>query len=234
MADMEIKEFEGFYKETLYFFRTLEENNNKPWFDQNRQVYEDYVVAPAKSFVVSMGEKLKKLAPGINADPRTNKSLFRINRDVRFSSDKSPYKTQMGIVFWDRDLPRMESSVFYFHLEHERVMLGAGIYRFTKPRLEEYRKSVVHPVYGKELGNIYKELSGKGYDFGGKKYKKIPSGFDGDHENAGLLLYEGLYASKDFNIPREFYSRDFLDFCFEPYKEMLPLQEWLSRLTERA
>jgi len=233
LADKEIKDFEGFYEETLYFFKTLKENNNKPWFDQNREVYDDYVLSPAKSFVVAMGEKLKDLSPTINADPRTNKSLFRINRDTRFSKDKSPYKTHMGIVFWDGDMPRMESSVFYFHLEADRIMLGAGIYRFTEPQLEEYRNCVIHPGYGKQLRDVYEDLSGKGYDFGGKNYKKVPRGFDAGHENSDFLLYDGLHVSKDYEIPPDFYSRDFIDFCLGPYKVMHPMQAWLSDLTRR-
>ena len=234
MTDKEIKEFNGFFKETLYFFKTLKENNNKPWFDQNREVYDDYVADPAKSFVVAMGARLKEIVPTINADPRTNKSLFRINRDIRFSKDKSPYKTHMGVVFWDGDLPRMESSVFYFHLEPDRIMLGTGIYKFTKPQLEEYRNSVVHSRHGKELGKIHKELKVKGYEFGGKNYKKFPRGFDGEHENAELLLYDGLHIGKDFTIPGEFYSRDLIDFCLKPFKEMLPMQKWLSQLIKRG
>jgi hypothetical protein len=113
-------------------------------------------------------------------------------------------------------------------------MLGTGIYKFTKPQLEEYRNSVVHSRYGKELGKIYKELTGKGYDFGGKNYKKIPRGFDGDHENADLLLYNGVHVGKDFSIPNEFYSKDFIDFCFKSFKEMLSIQNWLSQLTKRV
>jgi uncharacterized protein (TIGR02453 family) len=234
MSDKNIKEFNGFFKETLYFFKRLKEHNNKPWFDQNREVYEDYVLGPARSFVVALGEKLKELSPMINADPRTNKSLFRINRDVRFSKDKSPYKTHMGIVFWDGDLPRMESSVFYFHLEPDRVMLGAGIYKFTRPQLEEYRNSAVHTRYGKELRSIYENLSGKGFEFGGKNYKKIPRGFDSKHENADFLLYEGIHVGKDYKIPEEFYSRDFIDFCFEPFRVMDPIHKWLFELTKRV
>ena len=234
MIEKGIKDFEGFSEETLYFFRTLRENNNKPWFDQNREVYQEYVVAPARSFVVSMGKKLKQLVPDINADPRTNKSLFRINRDVRFSRDKLLYKTHMGIVFWEGDLPRMESSVFYFHLEADHILLGAGIYKFTKPQLEEYRHSVVHHVHGKELAGICEDLTKKGYDLGGKNYKRTPRGFDGEHENADLLLYDGLHGGKELAIPREFYSRDLLDYCLEPYKEMLQLQKWLSRLIKRV
>ena len=226
-------QFEGFSTETLGFFKELKLNNNKQWFDSNRKNYEDSVLSPAKSFITAMGKKLAILVPTINADPRTNKSLFRINRDTRFSSDKSPYKTNLGIVFWDGNLPRMESSVFYFHLEDESIMLGAGIYMFNKPQLKEYRESVINERLGNELSAITEELKNKGYDFGGKNYKKVPSGYDSMHKNSELLLYNGFYAGKSFKIPEEFYSKDFIDFCFEPYSEMLPVQQWLTDLNGR-
>ena len=229
-----ISGFDGFYEETVYFFKELKEHNNRQWFDQNRDLYEEYVMNPARSFIVEMGARLKEISPDIIGDPRINKSIFRINRDVRFSKDKSPYKTHMGIVFWDGIMPRMESSVFYFHLESSNVLLGAGMYRFTKTQLEEYRNSVVHKRFGKQLSDIYTKVSGKGFEFGGKNYKKIPRGFDPEHKNAEFLLYDGMHVGKSFDIPEEFFSKDFIDYCFKPYKEMLPIQQWLSDLSRRV
>jgi len=228
-----IAEFEGFFTETLDFFKQLKSNNNKEWFDSNRKNYEDYVLNPAKSFITAMGKKLAMLVPTINADPRTNKSLFRINRDTRFSNDKSPYKTNVGIVFWDGNLPRMESSVFYFHLEDVSIMLGAGIYMFNKPQLQKYRESVINERLGNELLSITEELKSKGYSFGGKNYKKVPVGYEALNKNSELLLFNGFYADKSFDIPEEFYSKDFIDFCFDPYSEMLPVWQWLTDLNRR-
>lgn len=230
----EVGEFNGFYRETVFFFKELKEHNNKQWFDQNRDLYEDFVLGPAKSFIVEMGTRLREISSDIVGDPRTNKSLFRINRDVRFSKDKSPYKTHMGIIFWDGILPRMESSVFYFHLESSHMMLGTGMYKFTKPQLEEYRNSVIHPEYGKKLADIFRNISKKGYEFGGKNYKKTPRGFDPEHRNADFFLYDGIHVGKSFKIPAEFYSKEFLDFCFIPFREMLPVQQWLADLSRRA
>jgi uncharacterized protein (TIGR02453 family) len=226
--------FNGFFKETTDFFEKLKTNNNKKWFDLNRRIYEDYVLEPARSFIVATGERLRELSPAINADPHVNKSLFRINRDTRFSKDKSPYKTNLGIIFWDGDVPRMQSSVFYFHLESSSILLGAGIYKFTRPQLEEYRKSVMHPVYGEKLTDIFNSLTGKGYAFGEKNYKRIPKGYDAGHKNSEFLLYDGMHAGKSFGIPESFFSADFIDFCFESFREMLPVQKWLSDLTRRS
>ena len=128
----------------------------------------------------------------------------------------------------------MESSAFYFHIEPESLRLGVGIYKFTRPQLDEYRNSVVRPEFGRQLAKIYNKISGKGYEFGGKNYKRIPKDFDPGHENAQFLLYDGMHAGKKFSIPDEFYSEKLLDFCLKPYEDLLPAQRWLTELTLRA
>src|SRR4030042_3225823 len=99
-----------------------------------------------------MGTRLTGLAPDIIADPRVNRSLFRLNRDVRFSRDKTPYKTHVAFWFGEGSRPRMENSGFYFHIEPDSIMTGSGLYFFPKPLLDAYRQAVVHPVYGPQLG----------------------------------------------------------------------------------
>jgi len=123
----EKKGFNGFSGRTVEFFKELAVNNNKVWFEEHRQDYETYVLKPARSFIEGMGQLLSSVSPGVHADARVNKSLFRINRDTRFSKDKSPYKTHLGIWFWEGDGPRMECSGYYFHLEPHKLMLAAGI-----------------------------------------------------------------------------------------------------------
>ena len=82
---MTVNPFYGCPKETLQFFTELAANNNKPWFDAHKPDYERYVLGPARDFVVAMGERLMELSPNVVADPRVNKSIFRIYRDIRFS-----------------------------------------------------------------------------------------------------------------------------------------------------
>ena len=81
----EIAEFRGFTKETVAFFRGLKKNNTREWFEGHRDVYEQHVMEPAKSFVVALGNRLKEISPNIVAAPKINKSIFRLNRDTRFS-----------------------------------------------------------------------------------------------------------------------------------------------------
>ena len=233
--------FNGFDKETIRFYKDLSNNNRKEWFDEHRSDYDNFVMEPARDLVTDLGERLKEIAPNIIYDPRVNKSLFRINRDVRFSKDKSPYKAHLAILFWEGKRKRMECSGFYFHVEPEKLLVGAGIYMFPKEHLSEYRNSVVHPVHGPKLTeainaverNVNVKGDGKCGIYGGEIYKRIPRGFDPDHERADLLLYKGLTAFAESEIPDEFYSVDLVDYLFEYYKKMAPLHHWLNEMVER-
>ena len=99
--------------------------------------------------------------PGVVADPRTNGagSIFRIYRDTRFSKDKRPYKTYLGILFWQGRGKKMENPGFYFHLEPKGLMLGAGTYTFMKQGLEAFRKAVVHRTRGPALAKAVKKVA---------------------------------------------------------------------------
>ncbi|MEM6991152.1 MAG: DUF2461 family protein, partial [Myxococcota bacterium] len=89
--------FDGFPKQTLTFLKGLGANNDKAWFTAHRADYDNYFMEPAKHFVVALGERLAKSSPGIHAEPKVNGSIFRINRDVRFSKDKRPYKDHLDL-----------------------------------------------------------------------------------------------------------------------------------------
>jgi uncharacterized protein (TIGR02453 family) len=220
-------DFPGFPREMVAFFKGLQKNNRKQWFEENRKDYEEYVKHPSQEFVVTMGNRLKSIAPGIQAIPKINKSLFRINRDTRFGHDKRPYKTNLGIWFWEGERKRMECSGFYFHMGDGKLMLGAGVYQFTSELLKAYRDAVVHKRQGRQLKRIYHDISKKGYTIGRKHYKRVPRGYDASHENAELLLFNGLTAMIENKIPGEFFSNSILDYSFSHFKNMLPLHRWL-------
>ena len=227
--------FSGFSKETINFYKQLKENNNKGWFEDHKSDFDNFVMTPAREFVAAMGERLEKLSPNIHADPRVNKSIFRIYRDTRFSKDKTPYKTNLAMWWWEGEGPRMECSGYYMHFEPPNLMLGVGIYKFPKDMLKTYRDSVVDPINGPALQQAIKEVSQqKKYSIGEKHYKRVPRGYDPDHENAELLLYNGLHAGYETDIPQVFYSEDLLDYCFDIYNDLYPLHKWLVEMTERA
>jgi uncharacterized protein (TIGR02453 family) len=103
--------FNGFPKECIEFFRDLEKNNDKRWFEQHKEQYEKQVQTPSRYFVVDLGRKLQKIAPNVVADPRVNRSLFKIHRDTRFSPDKTPFKTNLGLWLWEGErIPQIGGS----------------------------------------------------------------------------------------------------------------------------
>ena len=144
--------FNGFFPETLNFYTELAAHNNKSWFETHRSDYEDYVLEPSRDFVVAVGERLRQLAPNVMADPRVNKSIFRIYRDTRFSKDKTPYKTHLALWFpINQGGAKFDQPGYYFHLEPGNLMLGAGNHGFSKPILRAYRDAVVDPKQGPSL-----------------------------------------------------------------------------------
>jgi uncharacterized protein (TIGR02453 family) len=219
--------FTGFSKELPKYFQNLKKNNSKQWFEKHRNEYDEFVLSAARDFVVAMGDRLRQIAPGLNAIPKINQSLFKINRDVRFSKDKSPYKTNMGIWFWDGRRKRMECPGFYFHFEDQRLRFGTGFYMFPRNLLPVYRDAVVDKKLGAALKRAVKNVSDQGYTVGGQHYKRIPQGYDADHPNAEFLLYNGLHAMSEEKVPPAFYSDAIVDYAFGHYKNMLPLHQWL-------
>jgi len=203
--------FENFPKKTVDFLRKLSKNNNKEWFEQHRDDYNSQFLEPAFQFVTEMGDRLSAIAPNIMAVPKIDKSVFRLHRDVRFSKDKSPYKTNLGIYFWEGK-KKMESSGFYFHIDAKGFFMGSGIYMPSKEQLKIFRDAVVDPVLGKELKNSVSKVLKKGdYSIGGKTYKKIPKGFDPDSPYAEYLLYYGLYAYYESSDFSELTKNDIVD-----------------------
>lgn len=228
-------DFTGLPGQCVEFYTQLARNNNKLWLEEHKNDFEKYVLAPARLFVFEMGRLLSTIAPKIHADPRVDKSIFRLYRDTRFSKDKAPYKTHLGIFFWEGKHPKMECSGYYFHLEPPVLFLGAGIHCFPPKLLEAYRNSVADSKFGPALVMSVEELTTKpGYSIGGKHFKKLPKGYHAEGLAAELLLHNGLYAAYETEIPDALYSSEILDYCFEIFKEMTPIHRWLVEMTERV
>ena len=223
--------FSGFSKETVRFYADIRKNNNKPWFEDHRGIFEGHAMAEAKLFVVAVGERLRKIAPGLVAIPAVNKSIFRIYRDTRFSLDPKPYKTHLGIYFWDGRRPKMESAGFYFQLEPPDLYLGGGMYMIPDSLLGVYRRAVVDRTRGPELGRIVAALRARpGFTVEGEHYKRVPAGFDPGHPNAELLKHKGLYTGFETKLPPELYSARLVDYCLERFEPVVPLNRWLMKL----
>lgn len=217
--------FAGFPPETFAFLAGIHAHNEKVWFDANRALYEAGYVAPARAFVDTLGPKLKTIAPDVQYDAKVNGSLGRINRDIRFSKDKRPYKEHLGLWFWHGGRRQWDVPGFWFELTPQHLQLGVGLYMLQGDALDAFRQSIIHPRSGKSLLAAIAGLKGK-YELGGKTRKLMPRGFEADPDRAEYLLYEGLYAS--ITLPADTAAKPRLaDICARHYAAMWPIGQWL-------
>ena len=222
--------FTGFPKETVDFYAQLMENNSRLWFDKNRTVFDDIVIPSARNFVVSMGERLHKISPSLVADPRIDKSIFRIHRDTRFSKNKAPYKTHLGIWFWENALKKSDSFGFYFQLSPPHILLAVGMHYMPSPSLATYRKAVADDKLGPALARAINTVRKNGkLELGGSHYKRVPRGFDPDHKRADLLKHSGVYFYQEMTIPKAVHTSRLIEFCFKRFEQMAPIHKWLKK-----
>src|SRR5258706_7083975 len=140
----------GFPHDAARFLGALRRNNRKDWFDVHRGDYEEDVLQPAKEFVIDLGAKLRTLRPKVLIDPRTNFGVKRINRDIRFSRDKKPYKDHQTLWWWEGGA-KEGSSGYWFQLMPKSVVLAVGMYMAAPAVLERYRAAVVDDRRGRAL-----------------------------------------------------------------------------------
>lgn len=221
-------EFDGFPKKTLGFLRGLSRNNEKTWFDAHRADYERYYLEPAQGFVVAAGEALRRLQPALSAEPRVNGSIFRINRDIRFTADKHPYKDYLDLWFWEGERQTAVSG-FYFRLTTKSLGLGAGAHRFDRDRLGEYRDAVVDPKAGPSLKRAVGATQKAGWPVEGEHFKRTPSGYDATGETERLLRFNALWTGMDEEIPNALYGPELVDYCLERWRRLIPIHRWLVR-----
>jgi uncharacterized protein (TIGR02453 family) len=219
--------FAGFGKETVRFLAGLRAHNEKDWFDAHRADYEAAFLAPAQAFVEALAPRLRKIEPDVAAEPRVNGSIMRINRDIRFSKDKSPYKDHLDLWFWTGEKKGWDSSGFFFRLTPDRLLLGAGMHGFMPPALARYRAAVLDAKKGAALARVVEALRAKGYDVGTETYKKVPGGVAADHPRAALLRHSGLHAGWEGKHPRELGAPTFVSFVAERFAAVAPIHRWL-------
>lgn len=222
--------FQGFPKEGLELLLDIEINNNKEWFEANRDRHERYIVSPNKEFIEELGEELQVLVPSIHAIPKTNKSLFKIYRDSRFHLSE-PIKTKIGIIFWQGGGHRMQSSSFYMHYSNDEIFVASGIRNLKPPLLSAYRSYIQHDEAREELHQILQELQSKGYQIPEPHFKRCPRDMNCDDEYSYLYRYRAIFASSGSISRAVFHSKKVIGKCFEIYSDMLELQQWVYRLT---
>ena len=225
--------FTGFPKEGATFLDEILINNSKEWFESNKERYKKLIVTPNKAFIEDMGEHLQILVPTINAIPKVNKSLFRIYRDARFHLAE-PIKTRIGIIFWQGDGHRMQSSSFYMHYDSQEVFIASGIRNFKPPLLSTYREYIQDESKRTLLHTILQDLKKKGYSIPEPHYKLYPLGFEASQPHSYLSLYNAMFAYSSFKPTKNFYSSQIVDTCFTIYEDMFDLHQWVYELTLKS
>jgi uncharacterized protein (TIGR02453 family) len=215
------------------FFRGLARHNAKPWFEAHRAEFEHEVQAPMRALIEEMDVRLARLAPEITGDPK--RSMFRIYRDIRFSKDKSPYKTHAACWFRHRAADgRVGSEAegggagFYFHLAPGASFVGGGLWMPPRPTLNRLRETIAEhprgfervvrtPVLVRRYGGLDDEAT----------LKRMPRGFPETHPAARWLRYQSFVAGRQLSDTQVTSAR-LPTVLATDFTGLLPLVRWLN------
>jgi uncharacterized protein (TIGR02453 family) len=204
------------------YLRQLKRHNNREWFAKNKQRYEETVRDPALMFIGSFGPLLGELSPHFIADPRPARgSLFRIYRDTRFSPDKRPFKTHVGIHFSHAGGKDAHAPVFYLHLEPDNCFAAAGVWHPDSSALTKIRLAIV--AEPKQWAKVRRKL-----ELEGDSLKRPPRGFDPNHQFIEDIKRKDFIASVEFTEARVCglkFMKEFAAAC----RTMLPLVEFTTK-----
>jgi len=213
--------------ELFAFFRELKENNNKVWFEENKEHYETFVREPLLQFISDFGVHLEKISSNFLADPRkVGGSLFRIYRDVRFSKDKTPYKTAAGVQFRHKAGKDVHAPGFYLHLELGSVFVGAGIWHPDSPTLGKIRAAIDENQSKWEQIFTDKKFSSV-FKLGGDSLKKAPKGYDPYHPLIKDLKRKDFFVYTNLNEENAC-TEDFIKKYAEACKLTTPFMKFLT------
>jgi uncharacterized protein (TIGR02453 family) len=228
--------FTGFTPEAIQFLADLAENNDRAWFTPRKGEYEQLLKEPLQALILALGDRFAARKIPLDADPA--RSPFRIYRDVRFSKDKSPYKTNVAASFpWAEGGTAEGPHGFgesgnpggYFHMAPGEVYVGGGMWHPPTAKLTAFRNAVVDDPEG-----VRRMLDDKGFkgtfgEISGDTLTRVPTGFPKDHPEAGLL------KQKDLTFGRRLADQDIMgpglvDLIVDSFEVAAPLMRWLARL----
>ena len=213
-----------YFSRSLYtFMRDLKKNNNREWFAKNKKRYETVMLKPSLRFIKDVGVQLKKVSPQLVADPKPfGGSLFRIYRDIRFSKDKSPYKTNLAMEFWHKKATGHSSPGLYLHIQPGENFLGAGVWHPETSELTKIRKAITNDP------NSWKTVLDSKLKLEGDTLKRPPAGFGADHQFIQDIKRKDFISSVPFT-DRQITSPGFLTEFIEAGKKTNPLNKFLAQ-----
>jgi uncharacterized protein (TIGR02453 family) len=223
--------YKGFTPEVRKFFQELEKNNNKDWFQSNKPRYEEFVREPAKELVYEMGLRFARIGLPYYADPM--KSLFRVNRDIRFSANKDPYKTNMGVLFpfqfTQIASKAVESPGLYFHIDTKETFIAGGLHMPSGEKLKELRELIAG-----EWKELFKIVNNRKFKeefpivYAEDPLKKIPRGYETDHPAAEWLKMKGFTVGCEMDF-KDIWGPKLADILERKGKVIAPFLEFLNK-----
>ena len=219
--------FKGLPKDFFAFFKELAENNEKAWFEENKPRYRESVINPLCDFMHAMAPRVAKISKHIVVDPRPNGgSMFRIYRDVRFSKDKSPYKTNAGVHFRHALGRDAHAPGFYMHFDTKEVFFGGGVWMAEPDGLSKIRHAIA------DNSKDWKKLKGdklfsqwlNGVE--GDTLARPPKGFDPVHPHISDIKRKSFYAMHT-STPKVAQSSSLVDEVENTLKAAKPLMKFL-------
>jgi uncharacterized protein (TIGR02453 family) len=210
--DTDAMAFGGFPTAALDFYEALEADNTKAFWTDNREVYEAAVRTPLLALCDAMAAEF---GPA---------KVFRPYRDVRFSKDKSPYKTAQGAVLGMSE----GAGALYVQVSAAGLMVAAGYYEMASDQVQRYREAVDDPSTGEQLREVITAVETAGHSIGGDRLKTRPKGYPEDHPRLDLLRYRTLTAVHTYPPEPWLHTAEAADVIAATWREMTPLNRWLE------
>jgi uncharacterized protein (TIGR02453 family) len=209
--------FPGLPKDFFAFFRELKANNERAWFEDNKQRYQSSVQAPMSAFITAMEPELRKISKHFVCDPRPNGgSMFRIYRDVRFSKDKRPYKENAGCYFRHDAGKSVAAPGFYLHFSPDDVFFGGGCYMPEPPTVTKIRDAIVaRPAAWKKVGKVR-----------GEGLSRPPRGYDPEHPLIEDIKRKSFTAARASSV-KVAQSPKLVGEATAAFKDIAPLMRFL-------
>ncbi len=205
--------FSGFPDEGLVFYEGLEADNSRTYWTRGRAVYDSCVRAPVQALVEELAAEF---GPA---------KLFRPYRDVRFSNDKTPYKTHQGAVA----VPDGRGAgAWYVEISAEGLRVAGGAWRLESDQVERYRRAVADGVQGPRLRAEVDRLTAAGWDVGGDRLARVPRGYDVDDGRADLLRHRSLHAGRLFEPADWLHGPEALERVRTAWRDLTALNAWLA------
>lgn len=224
--------FPGFPKEMFQFLDELASNNNRDWFNANKDRYRSAVVTPVGDFIEAIRPKIEKISPHYIVDSRPHGgSMFRIYRDTRFSKDKTPYKEHVGCQFRHEAGKDAHAPGFYVHLATDEILFGGGVWNPPSPVLGKIRDSIVDNANSWKIIKTNKTFIKRFNGIRGDGLKRPPRGYDPEHQHIEDLKRKTFFAMQPASLELAM-SPEFITEVTRAFKAASPLMEFLTTSLE--